>query len=199
MKYPNIKCNYPFLGRNFGDIDPNTSVDEILSLLLKGKIIAWYQGSSEIGARALGHRSFIGLPFSLEQKNKISVKIKKREEYRPVAAIIPQEFISDYFYQTYSSPYMTFCAKAKKITRKKAPAIVHYDGTTRVQTLTIQDNPFLYLLLLKLQKMNYPPILMNTSFNINGEAIVDTPEDAIKSFLKSGADELFINGKKYIK
>ena len=128
-----------------------------------------------------------------------AVKIKKREEYRPVAAIIPQEFISDYFYQKYSSPYMTFCAKAKRKTIKKAPAIVHNDGTTRVQTITMNDNPFLYLLLLKLKEMNYPPILMNTSFNINGEPIVDTPDDAIKSFLQSGADELFINGKKFKK
>ena len=76
-RYPFLKCNYPFLGRYFGEMSPDASINEVLECLLKGDIIAWYQGRSEIGARALGHRSFIGLPFSLDQKRKISVKIKK--------------------------------------------------------------------------------------------------------------------------
>ncbi len=193
-RYPHISCTYPFLGRHFGEIEEPFDISTVLQYLISGNIIAWYQGRAEIGARALGHRSFIGLPFSLEQKEKISVKIKKREGYRPVAAIVPREFVSDYFYQTYDSPFMTFCAKAKPITKKQAPAIVHFDDTTRVQTLTQADNPVLYKILIALKEKGYPPILMNTSFNVNGEPIVDTPKDAICSFKNSGASVLFING-----
>ncbi len=193
--YPNIKCSYPYLGRGK---ESNLLYDEnIINELIDEKIICWYQGRSEIGARALGKRSFIGIPTSNEMKIKISEKVKGREPYRPVACIIPREFVSDYFQQDYDSPYMTFCAKAKNITREKAPAIVHYDGTTRVQTIRKEDNPIIYDILLKLKERIGIPILMNTSFNLMGEPIVDTVEDAISTYEKSNADLLYINGTKY--
>ena len=193
--HPYIKCDYPYLGRGK---ESNFLYDEnVIDDLVDGKIICWYQGRAEIGARALGKRSFIGIPTSNEMKTKISEKIKGREPYRPVACMIPKEFVSDYFYQDYDSPYMTFCAKAKKITKKLAPAIVHYDGTTRVQTITKDDNPIIYDMLLKLKEKIGIPILMNTSFNIMGEPIVDTIEDAISTYEKSHADLLYINGSKY--
>ena len=132
-------------------------------------------------------------------RKKISEQIKGREPYRPVAAIIPRELVNKYFYQDYDSPYMTFCAKAKNITKKLAPAIVHYDGTTRVQTITKQDNPILYDVLLELKKKGKAPILMNTSLNIMGEPIVDTENDAIETYKKSGADCLYLNGTKFLK
>ena len=195
---PNIKCNYPYLGRGY---EANILFDkeELMRDLLSNKIIAWYQGRSEIGARALGHRSFIGIPDSIKMRKKISEQIKGREPYRPVAAIIPRELVNKYFYQDYDSPYMTFCAKAKNITKKLAPAIVHYDGTTRVQTITKQDNPILYDVLLELKKKGKAPILMNTSLNIMGEPIVDTENDAIETYKKSGADCLYLNGTKFLK
>lgn len=194
-KYPNIKVDYPFLGRGKKEIFKydNSVIDDILN----HKIIAWFQGRSEIGARALGHRSFIGLPDSIDMRIKISEKIKKREPYRPVAAMIPEEYISEYFEQKYKSPYMTFCAKAKEITQKKAPAIVHFDNTTRVQTVNKNDNPIIYDILMRLKEYGRPPILMNTSFNTSSEPIVDTEEDAIRTYKISGADCLYINGKKY--
>lgn len=195
--YPNIEVDYPFLGRGKEKIE---SYDEnVIEDLLNHKVIAWFQGRSEIGARALGHRSFIGLPDSVEMRVKISEKIKKREPYRPVAAMIPEEYISEYFEQKYSSPYMTFCAKAKEITKEKAPAIVHFDGTTRVQTVRKTDNPIIYDILLKLKEKGKVPILMNTSFNVASEPIVDTQEDAINTYRESGADELYIDGVKYSK
>ena len=92
---------------------------------------------------------------------------------------------------------MTFCAKAKDITKEEAPAIVHFDGTTRVQTVTKEDNPIIYDILIKLKEIGKAPILMNTSFNDASEPIVDTPEDAIKTYKLSGADELYIDGVKY--
>ena len=194
-RHPSIKVNYPFLGRSKDEIDDYD--EQVIEDILNHKIIAWFQGRSEIGARALGHRSFIGIPDSIDMRVKISEKVKKREPYRPVAAMIPEEYISDYFEQNYSSPYMTFCAKARQITREKAPAIVHFDGTTRVQTVSKKDNPIIYDILIKLKDSGKIPILMNTSFNVAGEPIVDTQEDAIKTYKLSGADELYIDGARY--
>ncbi len=193
--YPNIICDYPYLGR--GKESNFLYDDTIIDNLIDQKIVCWYQGRAEIGARALGKRSLIAIPTSNEMKIKISEKVKGREPYRPVACIIPREFVSDYFYQDYDSPYMTFCAKAKKNTKKLAPAIVHYDGTTRVQTITKEDNPIIYDILLKLKEKIGVPILMNTSFNVMGEPIVDTINDAIDTYEKSGADLLYINGSRY--
>lgn len=192
---PKIKCNYPYLGRGK---ESNYLYDEsVIDDLLDNKIIAWYQGRSEVGARALGHRSFLGIPTSDLMRKKISEQIKGREPYRPVAAIIPYEEVCNYFYQDYESPYMTFCAKAKDITKEKAPAIVHADGTTRVQTIKREDNPIIYDILLKLKEKIGVPIIMNTSLNVMGDPICDTIEDAIDTYKKSKADSLYINGSKY--
>lgn len=194
-RYPNIKVKYPFLGRGKEEI--NNYDEQIIEDLLNHKVIAWFQGRSEIGARALGHRSFIGIPDSIEMRVKISEKIKKREPYRPVAAMIPEEYVADYFEQEYSSPYMTFCAKAKEITKIEAPAVVHFDGTTRVQTVSKENNPIIYDILMKLKENKKAPILMNTSLNVASEPIVDTPADAINTYSLSAADELYIDGEKY--
>lgn len=192
---PKLKCDYPYLG--YGK-DSNYFYDEtVIDELVDGKIISWYQGRSEIGARALGHRSFIGIPTSEDMRIKISEKVKGREPYRPVACIIPYEEVNNYFYQNYKSPYMTFCAKARPITKKKAKAIVHFDGTTRVQTLTKEENPIIYDILIKLKERIGVPILMNTSLNVMGDPIADTIEDAIETHNKSKADSLYINGVKY--
>lgn len=195
-RYPNIKIKYPFMGRGNENIE--TYDEKVIDEIIDHKIIAWFQGRSEIGARALGHRSFIGLPDSINMKVRVSEEIKGREPYRPVAAMLPEELISEYFYQDYESPYMTFCAKAKEITKKIAPAIVHNDGTTRVQTVNKKDNPIIYDILMKLNKRINLPILMNTSFNDSHEPIVDTVEDAIKTYKNSKADSLYIDGKKFI-
>lgn len=195
-KYPNIKVDYPFVGRQFGkqiDFEINNIIDD----LVNNKIIIWYDGKSEIGARALGHRSFIGLPDNIDQRKKISEEIKGREPYRPVAAMILEEDLGDYFYQSYLSPYMTFCSKAKQITYEKCPAIVHFDNTTRLQTISKENDYKIYMILKELKKRNIPPILMNTSLNIMGEPIVDTIEEALNVYKKSKADTIYINGRKW--
>ncbi len=195
---PQIKCNYPFLGRSFGEIDLKEEIIEsVVNDLLNHKIIAWFQGRSEIGPRALGHRSFLGLPDSISMRNKLSIKVKRREPYRPVASIIAEEFLQEFFETKNNSPYMNFSPKAKEITKKIAPAIVHYDNTSRIQTLSAQQNKVIYKILLRIMKETGAPILMNTSFNTNGEPIVDTPKDAFKSFQKSKADVLYLNGRRY--
>jgi carbamoyltransferase len=194
---PNLECNYPFLGRGFGDVEdiPEQLIDD----LLDHKIVCWYQGRSEIGPRALGHRSILGLPDSINMRRKISEQVKKREFYRPVAPIIPEYHVSKFFEAGQHSPYMTIAAKAKEITWKLAPAIVHIDGTSRVQTLEKAQNPLLYNVLNIIGEVTGTPILMNTSFNSVGEPIVDTPYEALQTFNKDGSDVLYINGKRYAK
>ncbi len=193
--HPNIDCAYPYLGQGFGDLDevPQRLIED----LLQHKIVAWYQGRSEIGARALGHRSLFGLPDSHEMKIKISELVKRREPYRPVAPILPSESFFDFFDSANLSPFMTYAPRAKEITNQKAPAIVHIDGTSRVQTLASQDNEVLHTILRQIGEETGVPILMNTSFNIGNEPIVDTPDDALSSFISSEADVLYINGQRY--
>jgi carbamoyltransferase len=195
--HPNLKCHYPFLGRGFGDIEdvPVQLVDDLLA----HKIVCWYQGRSEIGPRALGHRSILGLPNSLNMRRKISEQVKKREFYRPVAPIVPESDVNKFFKINQPSPYMTQAVKVKGITWDVAPAIVHVDGTSRVQTLAKEQNPTLYSVLKAIGEATGTPLLMNTSFNTAGEPIVDTPEDALKTFHNLDADVLYINGKRYAK
>jgi len=194
-RYPKIECKYPFLGRSFGEVE-NLDFNQLLRDILDLKIIAWFEGTSEIGPRALGHRSFLGLPKNELMRTRISVEIKKREGFRPVSPMIPIEMVSDWFDTTGVSPFMTTSWEAKEKTKKLAPAIVHVDGTSRVQTIRKEDNPVLHKLLIELNNQGHPPILMNTSFNSVGEPNVDTPEDAKKTFKSTGADVLYINGKR---
>jgi carbamoyltransferase len=198
-RYPGTICDYPYLGRGFnppGVADSQIKCDfqQLVADLMSGKIVAWYQGRSEIGPRALGHRSFLGLPNSTEMRDKLSIKVKRREPYRPVAAIILDEDEHEFFESKGDFRYMTFVAKAKEITKKLAPAIVHYDGTTRLQTLGQADNPLLYECLKELKKKTGVPIIMNSSFNVAGNPIVDSPEDAMVNFMASEAEVLYLNG-----
>lgn len=190
-----LRCEYPYLGRSYGDISQTPS--RLYDDLEDRKIIAWYQGASESGPRALGHRSFIGLPDSLDMKRRISEEVKGREAYRPVAPIVADFALDEYFEANQASPYMTYGFRAKARTEQVAPAIVHVDGTARLQSMSEEDNPVLYSILCKLAEEGRPPIIMNTSFNVAGEPIVDTPEDAKRQFEASGADVLYINGVRY--
>lgn len=197
FRYPKLKCTYPFLGRGFGDTDKVP--DGLLEDLISEKIVAWYQGRSEIGPRALGHRSFIALPNSLEMKNKLSVDVKRREMYRPVAPMVTEEDVNVYFNETYPSPYMTYSPTVKEITKEKAPAIVHFDNTSRVQTVSKTDNPIMHKILKMVENETGVPILMNSSLNVAGEPIVDSIEDAFRNFHNSQADVLYVNGRRYVK
>ncbi len=135
----------------------------------------------------------------MKMKKRLNDEIKKREPYRPLAPIIIEPLTSEYFDSSHFSPFMTFAFKAKEITKKMAPAIVHNDGTSRIQTLNEEKNFTLYQIINIIREKTNIPILMNTSFNIQGEPIVDTPGDAFNSFLNSGADVLYINGERHEK
>lgn len=197
--YPNLKCNYPFLGRNFGEFEENPDqLPIIIKDLSEGKIVAWYQGQSAIGARALGHRSFLGIANSVEMRKKLSEHVKGREPYRPVACIMTEEFLPNFTREQTLSPFMTFAPKVYPDIKKNLPAIVHFNGRSRIQTLNKASNPLLHKILTKIGEKTGYPVLMNSSFNIAGEPIVDTPYDALKTFKKSLADVLYINGSRMI-
>lgn len=172
----------------------NVTLEQMTEILLHDKVLGLYQGRSEYGPRALGNRSIISSPCKIEMRDNVNRKIKYREEYRPFAPVVPEEFANIYFeLEKGIYSHMSFCVKVKPITKEKAPAIVHADGTSRVQIVTKESNLFLYNMILAFYKKSGVPILLNTSFNLRGEPIVETPRDAIRTFVASGLDYLVMD------
>jgi carbamoyltransferase len=160
----------------------------IAHLIHESKILAFFDGKMEFGDRALGNRSILADPRDSEIKDKINSAIKFREAFRPFAPVVIEERVSQYFEvkKEFKNQYMEKVVKVKKKYAKKIPAVVHFDGSCRVQTVNKIREPKLYKILLEFEKITGLPILLNTSFNLNGEPIVHSPEDAISTFYKSG-------------
>ena len=182
-EYPNeeIKSYLDAFGLKYSAYDVNDVADRIQDQ----KIVGWFQGRSEHGPRALGSRSIFMSPTKAENKDIINKRVKHREEWRPFAGIIREEDVADYFEEGFVTPYMLYCQTSKT---DKLPAITHADKTCRIQTVTESQNSRVYELLGKLDL----PVVLNTSFNDNGEPIVETPCHAITSFLKMDIDTLVI-------
>lgn len=157
-----------------------------------GKIIGWYQGKSECGPRALGNRSILSDPRDITIKDRLNAKVKFREMFRPFAPAVLWECQAEYFDLDIPSPYMLMVSDILENKRHLIPGVTHIDGTGRLQTVIKDLNPKFYNLINEFHVLTGIPIVLNTSFNIRGEPIVETPEDAIKCFLKTGIDELFI-------
>jgi carbamoyltransferase len=165
----------------------------VSSLLNKGHIIGWFQGRMEFGPRALGNRSILAKPNPFSMKDKVN-KIKIRELFRPFAGSILQEKVHEYFdvpQKNYFSPFMTFCFKVKKQKSDDLAAIVHKDGTCRIQTVNKENDRF-YRLIKKFYEQTNIPCILNTSFNLKGEPIVENLEQAVEDFLKTKMDYLCI-------
>ncbi|HEX8974047.1 MAG TPA: carbamoyltransferase C-terminal domain-containing protein [Patescibacteria group bacterium] len=162
-------------------------------LLSEGKVVAWFQGESEIGPRALGHRSILSSPVSTQLRDFINKDIKHREGWRPFAPAILEEKVNQYFDIEIPSPYMLMVAKAKKEAYDKIPAVIHVDGTARVQTVNKTDNGNFYDLLLEFENKTGIPVLLNTSLNDAGEPVVENPRDALNMFCRSKLDYLIID------
>ena len=162
--------------------------------LIKGHIVARFDGRSEYGPRALGNRSIMTDPTFAQMKDVVNARVKFREAFRPFAPVIPEERISEVFEQKVASPFMLLVSPIKKEFHDKIPAVTHYDGTGRVQTVTKVDNPFFYEICHLLPKLRGgPPVLLNTSFNVAGQPIVETPEEAIQTFLSTDIDYLCLD------
>jgi carbamoyltransferase len=158
-------------------------------LIAKGKVLGWFQGRSEFGPRALGNRSILANPASPETKYILDNNIKCRDRYRPYAPVVIEERACQYFDIDSSSPVMM---RNVKVLDKRLVAITHFDGTARVQTVNKKENEVLYSLLLEVEKNTGYPILLNTSFNLPNEPIVESPLDALSSFSRGSLDYLFL-------
>ena len=167
------------------------NVEDVAKELNNQKIIALYQGRSEAGPRALGNRSILFDPRNKDGKDIVN-KIKKREWFRPFAGTVLKEHASKYF-DIEDSPFMMYACNVKT---KDLPAITHIDGTCRVQTLEYEQNKNFYNLINEFYKITNCPVLFNTSFNIDGEPIVETLSDAINTFKKSSIDILYLPDMK---
>ena len=164
--------------------------DEVIELLDKQNIVAVFGGGSESGRRALGNRSILADPRNPKMKEKINDKVKHRQWFRPFAPSILREEVSNWFTTDKDSPYMNFVFKFKDEVKDKVPAVVHLNGTARLQTVTKNDNTWYYNFIKKWYNKSNVPILLNTSFN-DREPICETATHAINCFLKTDIDYLY--------
>jgi carbamoyltransferase len=190
---------------------PQKKIIKIVSkAITNGKVVGWFQGKAEFGPRALGNRSILADPRSRKMQKNLNLKIKFRESFRPFAPSIISEDLGEWFDHEELSPYMLFVANVKsyknskirstdsisdrlKNIKSKIPAVTHVDSTARLQTVDIKSNKLFYSLINECKKITGCPIVINTSFNIRGEPIVNTPEEALRCFNETDMDVLVVN------
>jgi len=169
--------------------DPAAAAAQLLSA---GKILGWFQGRMEFGPRALGARSILADPRDPAMNAKVNNAVKFREWWRPFAPSFKKEAAPEYLESAYDSPFMILTAQVRPEKRSVIPSVTHVDGSARPQTVEREINPLYYRLIDEFGKITGVPVIMNTSFNLRGEAIVHTPTDAIRTFFSSGMDALVI-------
>ncbi len=160
--------------------------------LAQGHIVGWFQGRMEYGPRALGNRSILADPRGADMKDVLNARVKHRESFRPFAPAVPLERVAEFFDLEGPSPYMLLVAAVRDQWVERLPAITHVDGTARVQTVTPESNRLFYRLLEAFERHSGVPVLLNTSFNVRGEPIVCSPEDAWICFQKTDMDALVL-------
>lgn len=182
------KCKIP--AKRHLDIEKVTA-----RLLADGKLIGWFQGRMEFGQRALGNRSILADPRNPAVKDLVNAAVKYRESFRPFAPAVLEENAHEYFDlpRGETVPYMEKVFPVRSDKREVIPAVVHVDGTGRLQTVSRRTNPRFYNLIYEFQLLTGIPILLNTSFNVNGEPIVCSPTDAIRTFYSCGLDALVLD------
>ena len=202
-----IKKELKKIGANFKLLDEKTIIKITAKFLSLGKAVGWFQGRMEFGPRALGSRSILADPRNKNMQKQLNLKIKFRESFRPFAPSILEEYYQQWFELDCSSPYMLLVAKVKKKKlirssqkqinlssinnlRSIIPSVTHVDNTARVQTVSVETSPKYYKLIKEFYKLTNTPILINTSFNVRGEPIVCSPEDAFKCFMGTNLDIL---------
>jgi carbamoyltransferase len=199
------KEQVPYSKLSYADI-PGVVSD----LILQQKVIGWFQGRLEFGPRALGARSIIGDARSPEMQSKMNLKIKYRESFRPFAPTVLEEKVDEWFQLNRESPYMLLVTSVKedkrleglnsevnlkgfdklKARRSGIPAVTHVDYSARIQTVKREDNPLYYDTINELYKKTGCPVIINTSFNVRGEPLVCTPQDAFRCFMRTEMDYL---------
>lgn len=207
-------CIEGFLRREnipFRRICRDNIAKEVSILIIGGSVIGWFQGPAEFGPRALGARSIIADARNPDMQSKLNLKIKHRESFRPFAPSVLKEYASEWFDLDEESPYMLLAVPIKndkrygmnenldgfeklKIARSLIPAVTHVDYSVRVQTVSIEDNPLYYGVIKEFYEKTGCPLVLNTSFNVRGEPIVLTPEDAFGCFMRTEMDYLVLGG-----
>jgi carbamoyltransferase len=162
-------------------------------LLVKGQLVGWYQGREEFGPRALGNRSILADPRDVRNRDRVNNAVKFREEWRPFAPSVLEEAGNSYFENYHTTPFMTLTFQVKPEKKAEIAAAVHIDGSARVQSVTRDQNERYYDLIKSFAARTGVPAVLNTSFNLKGEAIVNSPFDAIRTFYTSGLDALFLD------
>ncbi|MGN9759906.1 carbamoyltransferase family protein [Streptomyces sp. SD31] len=170
------------------------TVDEVAELIAGHHFVGWFQGASEMGPRALGHRSMLADPRHPQTRDYLNTTIKHREVFRPYAPSVLAEHVSDWFDFTGESPFMLLVPDVREERRAEVPAITHVDGTARVQTVHADIDPTYHALISAFHERTGVPMLLNTSYNDNGEPIVETPEDALRTFHRTELDYLYLDG-----
>jgi len=205
-RLPNTAMRHAYLGPAFDDSaietalrtyklsyarldNPAATAAELLS---QGKILGWFQGRMEFGPRALGNRSILADPRDAEMNAKVNNAVKFREWWRPFAPSLKKEAATEYLESATDSPFMILTAQVRPEKRGVIPSVTHVDGSARPQTVEKEINPLYWHLLDEFEKRTGVPVIMNTSFNLRGEAIVHTPTDAVRTFFSSGMDALVI-------
>ena len=208
-----VKYYLNSLKANFIQLKEKDLLIKVAKLISEGHIFGWFQGRMEFGPRALGNRSILGDPRDPKLQKIMNLKIKKRESFRPFAPSILEDKVEEFFNETQPSPYMNFVTKIKdnlrinyKLHDKKLfgidllnvknsiiPAVTHVDFSSRIQTVSYDTNKKFYNLIKEFYNITKIPILINTSFNVRGEPIVCTPEDAYRCFMSTDLDYLVIN------
>ncbi len=166
-------------------------LEAVVELLARERIVGWFDGPMEFGPRALGARSILASPLSAQMQARLN-EIKDREDFRPVAPVVLEEEAGRWFAGCRYSPFMLFTYPVIEKQRRRIPAVVHVDGTARVQTINREQHPRYYDLLKAFEARTGVPVLVNTSFNTRGEPIVCTPRDAVECFATSPLDALVI-------
>ena len=172
--------------------DDESLCETVADLISDEKVVGWFQGRMEVGPRALGNRSILADPRSDEMKDILNRKVKHREPFRPFAPSVLADRAGDFFTTAQPSPFMLLVCDVKPDKRDVVPAITHVDGTARVQTVERQANPRYYDMIEAFGNLTGVPMVLNTSFNVRGEPIVNSPEDAVKCFMGTGIDYLVI-------
>ena len=210
--------NHAFLGPEFSDeeiaqflgsigaeyqrFDRSGLIQEVAKKITEQNVIGWFQGRMEFGPRALGARSIIADARNPENWKRVNLKIKFRESFRPFAPTVLEERTAEYFEFDRPSPYMLFVAQVRE-DKRVVPAITHVDGSARLQTISREDHPLYYDLIKEFDRQTGCPVIINTSFNVRGEPIVCTPQDAYRCFMRTEMDYLvmgsFLLDKKQMK
>ncbi len=167
-------------------------VERTASRLDEGKIVAWFQGRMEFGPRALGSRSILANPTLPDMKETLNLRVKHREPFRPFAPSVTREAKSTYFETTVDDPFMLKVCQVRPEHRARLPAVTHVDGSARLQTVSPAAHPRYHALLRALEERTGVPVVLNTSFNVMGQPIVESPSDALHGFLSTDIDALAI-------